>query len=192
LKQVTRLNTAQQQLDVMIDMILNLLDISKMEEGRLGLKNVEFDLHAAIDTHVAGLAAAARKDHIALDTNLQSGSAVIFADEELITRVIGNLMSNALKHTPENGKVVVGTKDEDGGGKVLVFVTDTGPGISEEYHELIFEKFGQVEARSAGMRTARGLGLTFCKMAVEAHGGKIWVESEPGKGSTFTFSLPLR
>jgi signal transduction histidine kinase len=103
-------------------------------------------------------------------------------------RVIANLLSNAIKHTPEGGTITLGSESRRGG--TVFFVRDTGEGIEAAHHHLIFEKFRQVEARKLGLKTDRGLGLTFCKMAVEAHGGRIWLESAPQKGSTFYVSLP--
>lgn len=114
-------------------------------------------------------------------------------------RILVNLLANALKFTPSNGVVTVmanqtndlenSTRNDRPG--IVISVSDTGEGIPPEDRERIFEKFGQVESRRAGRKMSTGLGLTFCKLAVEAHGGHIWVESEMGKGSTFHFSLPL-
>jgi signal transduction histidine kinase len=102
--------------------------------------------------------------------------------------VLQNLLSNALKFTPDSGNVrIVVTPFES---EIRIAVTDTGRGIAPQYHQHIFEKFGQVEDRKNHLGT--GLGLTFCKLAVEAHGGRIGVESEVGKGSTFWFALPLQ
>jgi signal transduction histidine kinase len=109
------------------------------------------------------------------------------ADPVLLSRVIRNLLGNAFKFTPEGGSVRVGISKTDREARVTV--TDEGPGIPAEYHEKIFEKFGQVEDIRA--KTGTGLGLTFCKLAVELHSGRIGVESEVGGGSTFWFTLPL-
>jgi signal transduction histidine kinase len=107
-------------------------------------------------------------------------------DEEITRRVLGNLLQNALKFTRDDGRIriTVGRKDS----MARLEVTDTGPGIPAEYHGKIFEKFGQV-VRDV-RRHSSGLGLTFCKLAVEAQRGQIGIESEPGKGSTFWFTLP--
>jgi signal transduction histidine kinase len=137
---------------------------------------------------------------------------LVKADQELLTRVVINLVGNALKFTPRDGQVTVGAKvitplregprdallltqqhplgDPD---PVMLFsVSDTGEGIPQADLGRVFDKFGQVESRKAGRKMSTGLGLTFCKLAVEAHGGRIWVESELGKGSTFYFTVPLR
>ena len=108
-------------------------------------------------------------------------------DAPLIRRVLNNLLGNALKFTPDGGSIVIRISLE--GGLAHIEVSDTGPGIPSEMHERIFEKFGQVEGEKAALGT--GLGLTFCRLAVEAHGGRIGVRSELGKGSIFWFELPL-
>jgi len=114
-------------------------------------------------------------------------SPSVTADVGLIRRVLQNLLSNALKHTPAGGNVRVVVIPSPG--EVRVEVIDSGPGIESRYHQQIFEKFSQLEDGNNNMGT--GLGLTFCKLAVEAHGGRIGVESEVGKGSTFWWALPL-
>jgi signal transduction histidine kinase len=112
----------------------------------------------------------------------------VVADKDLILRVIQNLLGNALKFTSSDGWIHLDIQPD--GNRVCVKVRDNGPGIPVEYQERIFEKFGQVEARAHRQKFSTGLGLTFCKLAVEAHGGSIGVESEIGKGSTFWFVLP--
>jgi signal transduction histidine kinase len=104
--------------------------------------------------------------------------------------VIANLVANAMKFTPAHGQILVRVTADASGQNVSI--ADTGPGIPQEYHEKIFEKFGQAEASQAGAQRSSGLGLTFCKLAVEAHGGRIGVESAIGKGSTFWFTLPVQ
>ena len=102
--------------------------------------------------------------------------------------MIQNLLGNALKFTPSDGWIRLGIEPDEN--RVCVRVRDNGPGVPPEYQERIFEKFGQVEARANRQKHSTGLGLTFCKLAVEAHGGSVGVESEVDKGSTFWFVLP--
>ena len=120
---------------------------------------------------------------------MQGPSVPLRADTDLIRRVFINLIGNALKFTPKGGEVIVTTSTSDGLARAQVH--DTGSGIPEEYHERIFEKFGQVEARRQGHEHSSGLGLTFCRLAVVAHGGRIGVRNRVSKGSTFWFVLPI-
>ena len=111
------------------------------------------------------------------------------ADYSALIRVIGNLIDNAVKFTPAGGHVVLSAHRVANG--VRFSVADTGYGIPPEQHERIFEKFAQAGIRAEGQRGGVGLGLTFCKLAVEAHNGRIWVESDRGMGATFHFVLPI-
>ena len=121
-----------------------------------------------------------------LTLDATESSLTTMSDVGLIRRVFQNLLSNALKYTPNGGDIrIVATLFHD---EIRIAITDVGPGIAPEYHQRIFEKFGQVEDRNSRLGT--GLGLTFCKLAIESHGGRIGVESEVGKGSTFWFTLP--
>ena len=115
--------------------------------------------------------------------------ARITGDASVIRRVITNLVGNAVKFSPTSSQIVLLVQGN--GTEAKVSVSDRGPGIAPEYHEKIFEKFGQVEAALQGTKHSSGLGLTFCKFAVEAHGGRIGLESEVGRGSTFWFALPV-
>jgi signal transduction histidine kinase len=109
-------------------------------------------------------------------------------------RVIANLLSNAIRHTPAGGRVEVKTDWLSANERIRLQVIDTGNGLAPEYHQKVFDKFEQVRLKREGVAVgSSGLGLAFCKMAVEAHGGKIWVESEgEGKGATFQFTLPVK
>jgi signal transduction histidine kinase len=110
------------------------------------------------------------------------------ADRWVLIRILVNLLSNALKYTPSGGTITLTVAMDDGW--VHFSVKDQGPGIPKEYLERIFDRFVQVEARKAGAAVGTGLGLTFCKLAVEAHGGRIWLESEVGNGTTVHFVMP--
>jgi two-component system sensor histidine kinase/response regulator len=168
------------------NMIASLLDVSKMEGGEMKLHREPCDLAALIRDVVATTQPLPGNRLVSCDV-AGAMAVTVAVDVGLLRRVLQNLLSNALKYTPESGTVrivVTPTPSE-----VRVEVVDAGPGIAPEYHQRIFEKFGQVE--DCLNRLGTGLGLTFCKLAVEAHGGRIGVESEVGKGSTFWFTLPL-
>jgi len=122
----------------------------------------------------------------------------IFADRYILSRLLGNLMGNAIKFTPDGGEITVSAINSlplDGGGKgggeIKIMVSDTGPGIPKQFHELVFDKYWQAKDDKTDARRGVGLGLAFCKMAVETHGGRIWVESEVGEGSKFVFTIPI-
>jgi len=177
------LGNARLGVTLLIDMVSQMLDVSRMEAGRMELKREPCDLASVAGEAIAALRPLAESRTIVVESRSPVAAA---CDRELIRRVIGNLVGNAIKFTSTTGRISVAAHAE--ADRVRVTVTDDGPGIPPEKHRLIFEKFGQVADRNHG--GGSGLGLTFCKMAVEAHGGAIGVESLPGHGSTFWFSLP--
>ncbi len=180
------LEAAQRSSDLLHSMIQDLLDISRMEEGKLNLNREEMDFSELGQTVVDEVDAPAAAEGKNVRLDLEDGLPPVPADRELIYRVISNLMLNAVKHTGRGGTITLKCSRLD---EVLqIDVIDNGHGIPEDYLDRIFEKFGQVDRRR---RSGTGLGLTFCKMAVEVHGGRIWVESKEGGGSTFSFILPL-
>ena len=128
------------------------------------------------------------KNGVELGLALDGSVGVVEADERRIRQVVFNVLTNAVKFTPAGGSVEVRSAQVDG--EVRVSVVDTGPGIAEEDHERIFEEFQQTEI-GIEQREGTGLGLALSKRLIELHGGRIWVESAPGKGSTFTFALPV-
>lgn len=171
-------------------MIDNLLDINKIEEGQIKLHSENFNLDEAVREVVERMLVTSRLENKTI--LLESGGKAfgISADKELIKRVIANLINNALKHTPAGGVIQIEVSLNEDEHIFYTRVKDSGEGIPKDYLGKIFDKFVQVEDRKA--RMGRGLGLTFCKLAVEAHGGKIWAESELGRGSVFTFTLPCK
>ncbi|MBN1890092.1 MAG: cyclic nucleotide-binding domain-containing protein [Thermoflexales bacterium] len=175
----------------MQQLVDSLLDVSRLEAGEAELALSQVSLPELIGTVMGRLPT--KLTSLRAITTCQAFSPdlpPVRADRDRLDRVLSNLLDNAVKHTPKGGKVVVAA--EPGKGEVLVSVIDSGPGIPEAERERIFERFAQV----AGDKQARrgfGLGLAFCRLAVEAHGGRIWVEpGEGGVGSRFVFSLPLR
>jgi PAS domain S-box-containing protein len=172
-------------------MISDLLDISKMEEGKFKLRYEQVLIDTLIKEVVDPLDTIARLEHKNVLVQVSADMPVVAADHDILKRILENLMGNALKVTPSNGHIEVAARYNKEEGNVLLYVKDDGFGIPRQYHEKIFEKFAQVEEGQIKGKIGKGLGLTFCKMAVEAHGGRIWVESEVGKGSSFYFQIPV-
>jgi signal transduction histidine kinase len=131
----------------------------------------------------------ASKNGVQLQLELDPSVDLVSGDERRIRQVVFNLLSNAVKFTPSGGQVDVSTHQVNG--EVLVSVADTGPGISADDRERIFEEFQQARDVNGERPEGTGLGLALSKSLVELHGGRIWVESQPGEGSTFTFTLPV-
>jgi signal transduction histidine kinase len=171
-------------------LIQNLLDVAKMEEGKLVLNKQTFSLQEWADEIINSFKPVAEAGKKQLHLDVWENLPPVEADRSLLGRVLGNLLANALRHTPlGTGRVVVTLSRRTE--QVCIEVRDNGQGIPQEYQTRIFEKFVQVERKRAHLRTGTGLGLTFCKMVVEAHGGRIFVHSVPEEGSTFTFLLPV-
>jgi signal transduction histidine kinase len=173
----------------LLSLINDILDLSKIEAGRMELELSDFHLPTALDSALTLVRERAGRRSIALQMNVDSRVGQIQADERKVRQVVLNLLSNAIKFTPEGGRIEVSATPKDG--LVEVSVSDTGVGIALEDQEAVFEEFRQVGTADKKVE-GTGLGLTLCRKFVELHGGRIWVKSEPGVGSTFTFSLPLR
>ncbi len=171
----------------LLSLINDVLDLSKVEAGQVELEVASFSLREALERGVVMVREPATKDGVRLSLELAPGVDLVEGDERRLRQVIFNLLSNAVKFTPEGGEVVVATASRDH--EVLISVTDTGPGIRVEDHERIFEEFHQTDV-GVQQREGTGLGLALSKRLVELHGGRIWVESEPGHGSRFVFTLP--
>jgi signal transduction histidine kinase len=174
----------------LLSLINEILDLSKVEAGRMELELAPFDLPLAIDNARTFVRERATRHGITLDVKVDERLGDIVGDERKIKQILLNLLSNAVKFTPEGGQIKV--EASLGDSAAIVSVVDTGIGIATEDQEAIFEEFRQVGSNYAHKREGTGLGLTLTRKFVELHGGKIWVESEAGKGSTFTFALPLK
>jgi signal transduction histidine kinase len=174
----------------LLSLINEILDLSKVEAGRMELEVATFDLPLAIDNARTFVRERATKHGINLDVTVDERLGDFVGDERKIKQILLNLLSNAVKFTPEGGRIGIKAKQADG--SVEISVSDTGIGIAPEDQAKIFEEFRQVGGDYAHKREGTGLGLTLAKKFVELHGGKIWVESEVGKGSTFSFTLPER
>jgi signal transduction histidine kinase len=172
----------------LLSLINEILDLSKVEAGRMELELATFDLPLAIDNARTFVRERATRHGITLDVKIDERLGDIVGDERKIKQILLNLLSNAVKFTPEGGRIGINARQTNG--SVEISVTDTGIGIAPEDQPKIFEEFRQVGTDYAHKVEGTGLGLTLAKKFVELHGGRIWVESEVGKGSKFTFTLP--
>ena len=173
----------------LVSLINDVLDLSKVEAGQVKLDVATFSLREALDRGVVMVREPAVEKGVRLSLALAPAVDLVDGDERRLRQVVYNLLSNAVKFTPAGGCIDVASSRVNG--EVQVSVTDTGPGIAPEDHERIFEEFQQTEA-GVEQREGTGLGLALSRRLVELHGGRIWVDSEPGKGSTFVFTLPAR
>jgi GAF domain-containing protein len=173
----------------LLSLINEILDLSKVEAGRMELEVATFDLPLAIDNARTFVRERAIKHGINLDVTVDDRLGDFTGDERKIKQILLNLLSNAVKFTPEGGRIGINARQADG--SVEISVSDTGIGIAPEDQAKIFEEFRQVGGDYAHKKEGTGLGLTLAKKFVELHGGRIWVESEVGKGSKFTFTLPI-
>jgi PAS domain S-box-containing protein len=199
------LKIAHQGSQTLLELINTMLDISKMEQGSMTLDLKPLAPYAIVDQAIERLQGSAGAQRVQLEQRMAVGLPLIEADSEKIVRVLQNLIDNAIKFSPTNGVITLGACFYGGRSslpadlplhppihekdRLIIWVQDRGPGIPRAYYERIFEKFGQVRG---GKVRGTGLGLTFCKLAVESHGGRIWVESEEGAGSVFAFTLPIK
>jgi signal transduction histidine kinase len=172
----------------LLSLINDILDLSKIEAGRMELEVTDFDLPQAVSNALILVRERALRRELTVNVVIDAGVATVSADERKIKQVLLNLLSNAIKFTPEGGRITVHATP--GNGCVQVSVRDTGIGIAPEDQEVVFEEFRQVGS-SVAKQEGTGLGLALCRKFIELHGGKIWVDSEVGKGSAFTFALPV-
>jgi GAF domain-containing protein len=188
-KQAEYLGDIHTSAEHLLSLINDILDLSKIEAGRMELDVAEFDLPTAIDNALTLVRERAGRRGIALERAIDDRLGAIRADERKIKQVLLNLLSNALKFTPEGGRVEVRAGIANGTAEISV--TDTGIGIAPEDHDAVFEEFRQVGS-SEKKAEGTGLGLSLSRKFIELHGGRIWVKSQVGAGSTFTFTLPLK
>src|SRR5262245_46155737 len=172
-----------------LSLINDILDLSKIEAGRMELELADFHLPTAIDNALTLVRERATRCGITLQATIDPRLGDVGGDERKIKQVVLNLLSNAIKFTPEGGRIDVRAVPVDG--SVEVSVSDTGVGIAPEDQDAVFEEFRQVGKADKKVE-GTGLGLALARKFVELHGGKIWVKSQVGAGSTFTFTIPVR
>jgi signal transduction histidine kinase len=173
----------------LLSLINDILDLSKIEAGRMELVPAPFHLPTALDNAVTLVKERAGRHGITLALDLDPRLGEVVGDERKVKQVLLNLLSNAVKFTPEGGRISLKAGLRDGA--VEISVSDTGIGIAPEDQAAIFEEFRQVGSDETRKQEGTGLGLTLAKKFIELHGGRIWVESKLGTGSTFTFTLPV-
>ena len=173
----------------LLSLINDILDLSKVEAGRMELDLVEFDVPTALQNSLTLVRERAQRHGIKLSLEIDAAVGAFRADERKFKQILLNLLSNAVKFTPEGGRV--GVSAGRANGALVVAVSDTGVGIAPEDQAAVFEEFRQVGRDYTSKAEGTGLGLALTRRFVELHGGSIEVASEPGKGSTFTFRLPI-
>jgi signal transduction histidine kinase len=172
----------------LLALINDILDLSKVEAGKMELELTEVELRSTLESGLTMHAGGAARAGIALGLSLDPAEITVRADERKLRQVIFNLLSNAIKFTPPEGRVTVSAHLADG--VVEVAIADTGPGIAPEDQDVIFEEFRQAPAGAGTRPEGTGLGLPLSRRLIELHGGRLWVESTPGTGSIFSFTLP--
>jgi PAS domain S-box-containing protein len=179
------LNITKRTMERLFRLVTDLLDLSRIEAGRMVLHMEEVDIVALLEEALAGLEVEISRKRHTLKKNIPYGASFVQADRDKLNEVIINLLNNAIKYTPSGGEITVGFEKDDR--EVRVEIADNGPGIPPEYQSKIFDKFERINAE---IQEGSGLGLPIAKDIVELHQGKIWVESEYGKGSKFIFTMP--
>ena len=187
LRYVNNISTSGKHL---LELINDILDLSKVEAGKMELHYSEFSINSVFEEVRAVLSPLAQTKSLEVTFNVESDFTTLEADRGRLIQILYNLISNAIKFTPDGGKVSVYCKKS--GSRALISVIDTGIGISAEDQRKLFQPFTQIDASASRQYCGTGLGLALVKKIVNLHQGDIWVESDPGKGSTFTFAIPLR
>jgi two-component system sensor histidine kinase/response regulator len=176
----------------LLSLVNELLDISKLESSEMELCRTKTDINSLVEDAIAHIAGQIKHYKTQVIVDADSDLPQIYVDEDLMRRVIVNLLGNALKFARHREPVMVNIEiDSANTNNIVITVKDDGDGIDPKDQKRIFSKFGQAELGKARKRTSTGLGLTFCKLVVEAHGGQIWVDSRPQNGSKFGISLPI-
>lgn len=170
------------------DLVNSLLDLSKMEAGMLALRREKYDIGYLVRKAVSGMQPLAMTKNVSIKVEAPQDLPPVDVDEERMLQALRNLIGNAVKFTPPGGHITISAGTAEG--SVKVSIADTGPGIPKEDLKAIFDKFQQSAMTSYSKIKGTGLGLAIVKHIINAHGGRIWAESEPGRGSVFTFLLP--
>ncbi|MBP1910704.1 PAS domain S-box protein [Methanolobus bombayensis] len=174
----------------LLNLINDILDISKIEAGKMELYTDIVDVKKSVNEIVTITESLAGRKNISVNVSISEDVPAISADRSKLKQILYNIIGNAIKFTDDGGQVHIEVSGDDE--KVIISITDTGIGISPEDQKKLFKPFSQIDASMSRRYEGTGLGLALVKELIELHGGRIWVESEPGKGSTFSFELPVR
>jgi two-component system sensor histidine kinase KdpD len=187
-QQFEYVNLAIEDIYRMQNMIMNILDVLKIEEGKITIYREETDIYALAKREITSLQNVLSRRNI--DLALEGSPHICYIDENLIGRAITNLLRNAIEYSPDGGKIRLNIQYHDNHKEIIVSIADQGKGVTDDLKEKIFDKFFQAKKETVQRKTSTGLGLTFCKLVVDAHGGDIWVEDAEGGGAKFVFTLP--
>ncbi|GER94129.1 histidine kinase [hot springs metagenome] len=187
-EQFEYVNLAMEDIHKMQNMVMNILDVLKIEEGKITIYREETDIYALAKREISSLKNVLSRRNIEL--TLKGDSHICYIDENLIGRVITNLLRNAIEYSPDGGKITLNIQYNENKKETLVSVVDQGKGVPDDIKLKIFDKFFQAKGETLQRKTSTGLGLTFCKLVIDAHGGRIWVEDVEGGGAKFIFTLP--
>jgi signal transduction histidine kinase len=186
-KQIVTLGIASS--NRMLTLINSMLDLAKLESGKMTLAVQETSVQDLFDAAIHQVSALADQEQVRVISRIEGDAGLIRADADVTVRVLVNLLSNALKYSPADSEVVVSAAPY-ADNQIAVSVKDQGKGVPAQWANRVFDKFTQIEARKAGYAVGSGLGLSFCRLAVESQGGRIWLESEVNQGATVIFTLP--
>jgi signal transduction histidine kinase len=182
---------AQDGASRLLHMVNDLLDVTRLEAGAPVVEAIKMSAAEFIRDGAHLLEVLAQEKKLTLTVDIPADLPPVKGDRERLRRVVTNLVGNAVKFTESGGKISVTATADRAGGLLVVSVSDTGMGIPVEAQRRVFEKFARTDGAPWSGRTSTGLGLYFCKLIVEAQGGKVWVESKVGEGTTFRFTVPL-
>jgi signal transduction histidine kinase len=175
----------------LMDLVDNILDIARIEDGKLNILPERVPVSSAAEKALATIQPIAGKKNISVGLDIPPSLPPLWADSERLNQILLNLLSNAVKYTPDTGKVTISARQNATPNMIEISVSDTGTGIPADMLPYLFDRFSRLERPDIKHTIGTGLGLSIVKGLVEAHGGKIWVESEEGRGTRFTFTLPI-